>query len=180
LEIQEKKYKTFFEPENRRKYGRATSLDSLLTIFEKTFTMFQDKLFQTPTVKEHPFYQLFSSKFKLQSNPPLTDLDNVFIQYLQDVKDKTNSEYYTFIFQFLIIFREFINKIKKDEITEGNDYTQINNAELIPDFCNDFVIDFMEPEDYFNLDATELIEILQHLCYWLYEHSYTTSRLTLI
>jgi hypothetical protein len=142
--------------------------------------MYKDKLYPgLGDISQNSFYKLFTSKFKAQASPPFTNIDDIFIQYLQDCKDKTNTDYFNFVFKFLILFRECINKTKTDEENEG-EFTQIQNAELIPDLCNDFIVDFMEPEDYFGLDTNELIEIIQHLCYWLYVNSYTTSRLTLL
>jgi hypothetical protein len=184
LEIQEKKFKTYFELDIRKKKGPAATAEVILSHFDKMFLMYKDKLFTgVGTAAEHPFYQLVSTKFRTQPSGPLTNIDEILLHYLQDTKDKTNSEYYSFIVKFIVLFREYMNMIKRDEnIAEGNndDYTQCHNAEMVPDFCNDFIVDYMEPEDYFDLDANELIEELQHLCYWMYVNGYTTSRLTLI
>jgi hypothetical protein len=46
--------------------------------------------------------------------------------------------------------------------------------------CNDYFIDFMEPHNYFGLNCNELIELIQHFCYWLVSKTYTQSNLTLI
>jgi len=88
------------------------------------------------------------------------------------------------MFKFVIIYRQCINKLKNPSTYNPPDlinyYTQHNNAEGVPDMCNDFVTDFMEPKDYFGMDTMELIEIIQHLCHWLFIKNYTTSRLTLV
>lgn len=78
------------------------------------------------------------------------------------------------------MFRECINKLKKNVDNLKEEFTQTNNAETVPDTCNEFIIDFMEPNDYYGLDTNELIEAIQHLCYWLYVNNFTTSRLTLL
>lgn len=82
------------------------------------------------------------------------------------------------------MFRQCINKIKNPSTynppVPAEYYTQHNNSEGLPDLCNDFITDFMEPKEYFGMDTMELIEIIQHLCHWLFIKNYTTSRLTLV
>ena len=73
-----------------------------------------------------------------------------------------------------MLFRECINQKK------GENYTETESAEIVPDMCNDFVSDFLEGYDFFGLDVNELIDIIQHCCHWLWENHHTTSRLTLI
>jgi hypothetical protein len=113
--------------------------------------------------------------------------DQVFASYLKDVSTKTNKDYFNFIFKFVLLFRECINFVRKvpnqldsNDVNIVKEFTQINNAENVPDTCNEFISEFMEPHDYFGLDTGELIEIIQHLCFWLYVHNFTTSRLTLL
>ena len=95
-------------------------------------------------------------------------------------------EFFWFMIKFIVLFRECINKlranlVKKEEQTETNKlYSQIYNSEYVPEICNDFVLDFMEPFDYFGLNKDELIEIIQHFCYWLYSKQYTQLHLSLI
>lgn len=82
------------------------------------------------------------------------------------------------------MFRECINQIRKGDKSESDPtyipFTQINNAEHVPDSCNEFITEFMDPNDYFGLETNELIEAIQHFCYWLYVNQHTTSRLTLL
>lgn len=151
--------------------------------------------------EDHPVYKMFQSGQK-----PLEDIkpdegansttdagkqigknvpcDEIFYKYLNEVADKVNRDYFLFVFKFVILFRECLNKYRTAELnTEGKmnlEYTQVNNAENAPDLCNEFITDFMEAEDYFGLDTNELIEIIQHLCFWLYQKGYTSSRLTLL
>jgi hypothetical protein len=86
-----------------------------------------------------------------------------------------------FLTKFVILFRECINIFRQN--TDANstlEFTQNNSSDTVPDLCNEFITDFMENNDNFGLDTTELIEIIQHFCNWLYENKYTTSRLTLL
>ncbi len=105
-------------------------------------------------------------------------IDEIFSKYLEEVYKDCNKEYFEFITKFVILFRECINK-HKDEIN-GEEYCAKYNADNVPDMCNEFITDFMEGYDYFGLDTMELIEIIQHLCNWLYENKFTTSKLSLV
>ena len=113
-------------------------------------------------------------------------IDGLFYLYLREFSKKTNKDYFWFIIKFVVLFRECINLKKKDNIkkevmTENKrDFSQIYNAEGIPEMCNDFYIEFMEPHEFFGLNQNELIELIQHFCYWLYCHEYTQSHLTLL
>ena len=105
-------------------------------------------------------------------------IDEIFSKYLQDVNRDSNKEYFEFVTKFVILFRECINKHKNDNT--GEEFSSKNNADNVHDMCNEFITDFMEGYDYFGLDTMELIDIIQHLCNWLYESKYTTSKLSLV
>ena len=120
--------------------------------------------------------------------------DEAMIEYLNEISSQTNDKYYTFCIQFILLFREFINfhKKKSDKTNENNindnnekniEYTMKDPPESIPDYCNEFYSDFLEANDFFCIknedDRNELIEILQHFCYWLFDKKYTNLRLSL-
>lgn len=113
-------------------------------------------------------------------------IDELFYLYLREFSKETNKDYFWFINKFVVLFRECINQKKKDfvkkEIMTENkkEYSQLYNADAIPEMCNDFYIEFMEPHDFFGLNQNELIELIQHFCYWLYRNQYTQSHLTLL
>ena len=167
-----------------------------LECFKEIFGTYQNDLFPNyKTYEEHPFFKtLHESPIKAventvdATNNPLgvkpcqeISCDQVFASYLKDASIKSNKDYFYFIFKFVVLFRECINKVRKDpESVQENEFTQLNNAENVPDTCNEFISEFMEPHDYFGLDTGELIEVIQHLCFWLYVHNFTTSRLTLL
>jgi hypothetical protein len=131
------------------------------------------------SANEHIFYNHIDKSYDvpIKETP---NCDDLFVGYLKYVSDKTNKPYFEFIFKFVLLLREFYNRSKTNEFTYGNDFTQINNAEALPDFFNDFIVEYMEAKDYYGLDANELIELIQHLCFWLFSNKYTTSRLTLL
>ena len=113
-------------------------------------------------------------------------IDGLFYLYLREFSKKTNKDYFWFIIKFVVLFRECINQkkekfVKEEMMTEKKrNYSQIYNAEAIPEMCNDFYIEFMEPNEFYGLNQSELIELIQHFCYWLYCNQYTQSHLTLL
>ena len=138
---------------------------------------------------EHESY-LDDSRNK-NKNEPLKkikqpNVDSLFYLYLKEFSNKTNKEYFWFMVKFVVLFREGINILKKDMVTEEvvngdkTEFTQIFNAEEIPEVCNDFFLDFMEPKRFFGLNKEELIELIQHFCFWLYTNMYCPSHLTLL
>ena len=120
----------------------------------------------------------------LSSNAKMTILDGVFIIYLKEISKITNIDYFSFIIKFIVILREYINKSKESLVSkdiEGQPkayYSQIYNAEIVPEICNNFFNSL--PNNNYNLDKNELIEIVQHFCYWLYDNHYSLSHLVLL
>ena len=117
---------------------------------------------------------------KINNINEIKSIDEIFSKYLVEVVKDCNKEYFEFITKFVILFRECINKIRCDINDIHSEYSAKNNADSVPDSCNEFITEFMESNDYFGLDTMELIDIIQHLCNWMYENKYTTSKLTLV
>ena len=144
-----------------------------------------DKLFSHPTTwEENPILK------NLNDNAPVTDkpktqrtCDEVFYEYLHNFKDKTNETYFTLLIKFVLLFRESYdiskNKDSKDEKKAVTDHVP---PEGLPDLCNEFYGEFMDPNNFFGLDENdknEIIEIIQHFCIWLFKNEYTKSKLSL-
>ena len=110
------------------------------------------------------------------------NLDCIFFFYLKEFYKSVNKVYFWFILKFIILFREFINQTRKNFVKNGEnkDFTQLYNAEIIPEMFNEFLLDFMEAYDYFGLNKNELIELMQHFCYWLNVNRYSQTQLSLI
>lgn len=174
----------FFERETRKILNNEVlEFNKFEEIFTDIFKKYQSDLYFPDLIEEEPFYILI----KNAENPKEKDkmnCDDIFMNYLKEFYSQTNYDYFHFMFKFVLMFRQCINKLKNNSenkiIDPKNYFTQNNNAEIVPDMCNDFITDFMEPKDYYGLDTMELIELIQHLCHWLFSKNYTTSRLTLV
>ena len=201
------KFLYFFNEEHRKPLDdKVIDVDIIKNDLRIIFKQLQKELFnEIDDVEKYPFYQLIVDNWEKEEPNLVTEcfnainkldeplnkiqsynLDGIFFFYLKEFYKNANIEYFWFMIKFIVLFRECINKlranlVKKEEQTETNKlYSQIYNSEYVPEICNDFVLDFMEPFDYFGLNKDELIEIIQHFCYWLYSKQYTQLHLSLI
>lgn len=190
-------YSSFFLKEFRlKKFEEEISIKIYFKrIVDDIYINFKEKCtLKIQKMEEHPFYTLMN---KLERNKlnTFTTCDEIFLKYLYDVCNKTNKEYFLFIFKFVILFRECINKYKNIELENSKEilhenlpehikeFTQIYDAEQTPELCNEFISEYLLSKDYFGFRPefiTEFIEITQHFCYWLYENNYTSSKLSMI
>lgn len=180
--------------------------DIIKEFIQKIFNQCKNELFKNvENVEKYSFYEVFVENWEKENPFPEKEcfsaiykvgepsnkvksynLDELFFLYLKEFSGKTNKDYFWFMIKFIVLFRECINSlrenlVKKEDQDEKNKlYTQIYNAETVPEICNDFFVEFMEPYQFFGLYKDELIELIQHFCYWLYSKQYTQSHLTLL
>ena len=182
------KYDVFFTLENRKpEEGKEIDINSLVPeIFQFIYrTQTSEKLFSKPkNYQENPILNnlVFQSPLvnKLKNEKTC---DDVFYEYLFTFKSKTNQKYFALMIKFILLFRECydINKNKKVKEEERKAVTNSNTPEELPDLCNEFYGEYLEPNNFFgiNEDKSEIIEIIQHFCVWLYKNDFTKSKLSL-
>ena len=110
--------------------------------------------------------------------------DDAFFEYLYSFKDKTNDKYFTLLMKFVLLFRECYDVSKNKDVPGKKEaVTNKINPEGLPDLCNEFYGEFMEPNNFFGIEEqeekNEIIEIIQHFCIWLFKNEYTKSKLSL-
>lgn len=158
-------YTTFFENDLRKKNEEKFDIDKAYKDnFDNLYTKYKEKVFVNANQPEDLSFFIENEK----------SCDYAFDKYLKYAYQMTNRNYFDFLFKFVVMFKECIN-LKKGEM-----YTRSNNADIVPDMCNDFVSDFLEKNNFFGMDINELILAIQHCCHWLWETHYTTSKLTLM
>jgi hypothetical protein len=87
--------------------------------------------------------------------------------------------------KFVLLFRECYDVSKNKEVKEQDRkaVTDSITPEGLPDLCNEFYGEFLEPNNFFGIneqqDKNEIIEIIQHFCLWLYKNEFTKSKLSL-
>ena len=155
--------------------------------FYKLIIKYWESSEEEPFPPEEKFcYNYPEKKGEISSKSNSFNIDQLFFNYLKEFSKKVNDDYLWFMFKFIVLFRECINLKKKELIKPENktddrkEYTQIYNAEKVPEMCNYFFLEFLEPYNYFGLLKDELIELVQHFCYWLYKNQFTQSHLTLL
>ena len=198
------KFFYFFNEDHRKAFDETIiNIDLIKTDLKIIFKQCQQELFkEIDNVEKYSFYKLIVENWEKQEpnlpqecfiainkiEEPLNkihsyNLDGIFFFYLKEFYKSANVEYFWFMIKFIVLFRECINKfranlVKKEESNKL--YSEIYNSENVPEICNDFVLEFMEPYDYFGLNKDELIELIQHFCYWLNIKQYTQLHLSLL
>jgi hypothetical protein len=145
------KYFNFFNDPYREKLNDEINLEIVKNNFKQIFIQCKSFIFQNiKVIEDYSFYQLvinnwdkktydfpneclsFNDKaISVFNSPPL---DPLFFLYLKEFSSKTNNNYFWFINKFIILFREGINLIKKDNVKEEyktakeKEFTQLFSA----------------------------------------------------
>ncbi len=133
--------------------------------------------------------------------------DEILGQYLRDVASKTNELFYRMMIRFILLYRECLNEYgwqKKAEaecreakqtleeknitarlatyrdIMSTHEFCGINNAEVAPEICNEFVTTFLEKQKDVGLERLDSIDYTRNLCHWLFINGHTCSKLSMI
>ena len=144
------------------------------------------KMKEYSKVEDHPFLGLFL-KDPHNTNMIIGDekasTDFVLINYLNKMSLYCNEKYYEKLIIFVTLFREHINLVNQDKVEKDQEFTQITEAEDVPESSNEFLTDFLFPEDEeheFGLDKEEAIDLTRNLCNWMYINNFTCSKLFLL
>ena len=109
--------------------------------------------------------------------------DDVFIDYLNKVSSYCNPNFFQKILIFVGLFREYVNQAYSNKVNKGLEFTAEEKAEDVPDISNEFILDFIDPDDNnndFGFNKDECIDLIQNLCHWMYENNFTCSKLSMI
>ena len=65
---------------------------------------------------------------------------------------------------------------------ERHEYATVNNAEVVPEVCNEFVTVYMEQRKNAPvvLGRQENVDLTRHLCHWMFVNGHTCSKLSMI
>ena len=198
-----KEYNNFLE-EKKKKNDEKINFGFIKGVFDDLFNRYKNELFGSmESIEKNTFFILFKENWEkketnlenksyssmMNCSPDLLivnkpPIDCIFFQYIKFISNIIEKDYVVFILKFIIIFRQYINIEKKSSINseyitkKKTEYTQIYDSSVIPDFFNDFLVDFMENRNYFLLDPDETIKIIEYFCFWLFLEGYTDSHLT--
>jgi len=58
---------------------------------------------------------------------------------------------------------------------------EINSTENLPLYFERFIIDYLEPKNFLDIDnPEEIVQLIQHFGYWLFTNNYTKYRISLV
>ena len=184
------KYDSFFN-NDLRKQEQDKTIDMHNVVDEVFNFIYKGKhsnvLFSHPnTYEENQILKSLYNDEPASTKPRnIKNCNEVFYEYLQCFKNKTNESYFKLLLKFVLLFRECYDWSKNKDLKEGEEkkaVTDTNQPEGLPDLCNEFYGEFMEPNAFFDLnedEKNEIIEIIQHFCIWLFKCEYTRSKLSL-
>ena len=202
--MKEKFTKFFDDSENKKLNNDLNNISFVKNIFNDLYMKYKKELFnRIDDIEKYNFYKLVIDNLE-KENPNLEkksyfsmincikadsivdkpSIDEVFFLYIKLIYSKINKDYFSFVVKSLIIFREYINNVKKDSINtkfineNKKEYTQIYDSEIIPDLLNNFLMDFMESNNYFSFDKEEVITLLEYFCFWIYLEGYTNTHIS--
>ena len=139
-------------------------------------------------IEDHPFLGKFlgdehdiNKTYEDEKLP--TDL--VLMNYLNKMTNHCNEKYFEKLIIFVTLFREFINIINKDKAKEKDkEFTETVEAEDVPESSNEFITDFLFPNEeeefVFDMSKEETIDLTRNLCNWMYLNNFTCSKLFLL
>ena len=94
-----------------------------------------------------------------------------------------NEKFYEKLIIFVTLFREHINIINQDKVENGKEFSQIIEAEDVPESSNEFITDFLFPDEQekeFEINKEEAIDLTINICNWMYMNNFTCSKLFLL
>lgn len=177
---QENKFNNFFNDEKRKPISSEQNInDKLITndiikeFLENIFKQWKNEIFEEfDSIEKYSFYKLILDNWDIENpfpNPEClsttlinkiksNSLDEQFFLYLKEFSKSTNKDYFCFMIKFVILFRKFINSLRQNLIRKEDQsetkklYSEIYNGENVPEMCNDFFIEFMEPFNFYGLN----------------------------
>jgi len=132
-------------------------------------------------IEEHPFLSRFIEEEHFEKFIDKDEIiDNVLIHYLNQMSKICNEDYYEKLIIFITLFREYINIYQKR--INKKEYTTMKNAIDVPNMGNEFILEFLFPDDNeinFGLELQEAIDLTMNLCSWMYTYDFTDCKIYL-
>jgi len=186
----------YFQKENRKgvtnEYKKVISdafnfLYNIKDDYEKSNRNKKRNMKEYNNINDHPLFKKFlndphNKDEKIDENENKIT-DDVFIDYLNNVSAYCNEDFFEKILIFVALFREYVNQFYSNKVENGIEFTTQQKAEDVPDTSNEFILDFIDPDDNnndFGFSKDECIDLIQNLCHWMYAHNFTCSKLSMI
>jgi hypothetical protein len=111
---------------------------------------------------------------------------NIFAEYLCEMASKVSEKFFMTLIIFARLYKDYMDThgweiiAKYKPVTDEEKkkaYTICNDAEHVPEACNDFTKSFL-PKEYPNFDQGVSVDVTFHLCEWLFRKEYTHTHIT--
>ena len=124
-----------------------------------------NKLFSHPNNSlDNPVLSNLELESPMSNQPKnLRTCDEVFYEYLLIFKNKTNTKFFSLMLKFILLFRECYDLSKNKDNNEKKCVTNTINPEGLPDLCNEFYGEFLEPNNFF---INSIFSILSKIKLW--------------
>ena len=68
------------------------------------------------------------------------------------------------------------------EIQTAFEYSTCNNGECLPEICNEFVAIYMptQSDNAQSIQQNIFIDLIRHMCSWMFEKGFTSSKIGMI
>ena len=179
---------TFFEKEERKgKTPIAKINECAIRAFKFIYEDNKDNIEKLNikeynSIEEYPFLNNFINE-KHDVNlieDKNANTDKVLLNYLNQRSNICNEKYFEKLIVFIVLYREYININNK--LDNNEEYTIVNNADNVPEKSNEFINEFLYPDDeeiVFGLEKQEVIKLIINLCEWMFENDFSTSKIFL-
>lgn len=139
------------------------------------------------------------------NNVKRLNCNDIFCLFLIYVFRFVSVSFYREIVFFIVCYRIMLNETgwqkckqmnESFEIDINREFCEANSAEYVPDFANDFVMDYfsiciqterichgVDKFVYLGLDAEKLLRLIlitKYFCRWLYIHKFTKAKTTIV
>ena len=129
----------------------------ILSLVEDAFSFIyqspkSNKLFSRPqTYQENSILNNLANQSPISTKPQNErTCDEVFYEYLNIFQTKTNQKFLLLMTKFVLLFRECYDVSKNKNLKEEDKkaITNVLTPEGLPDLCNEFYGEFLEPNDF--------------------------------
>lgn len=188
-EFEKKVYVNFFNSEDRKKEEGKT--EDYKPIYDSLFTELYtgenaEKMFKKlEKIEDNFILNSLKNNVNIESfDKNNLNCDQILYMYIKEFQDKMNAKYFQLFLKFVLLFRESFNFSKFINVDNSDkECSSSQNAEKIPELCNEFYSFFLDKNNFFGIEEdkrNDIIELIQHLCTWLFANKYTKSKLSLV
>ena len=152
-------------------------------------TNFRDFMDRVRPENKEKYEELHRSVESAYKENATKDVIAIFGKYLYIVGQKVAPNFYKSLIIFIRLYLGCMNEYGWEIVKRQRDVTaeeqkrefikEDNTIDYVPDICNDFIKYYL-PQEFPTFNNYLAIEIIRHLCDWLYKNEYTKKHILLM